>query len=132
MQHPFLTRDMRAVSLEQKKWRPSAENQTNDEMIIRNRMRADFLTQHVRCAILRHERRTVRVMTDCPITRQLLSAMLRQRKYTVTVGSSSNFQNQGTPMAGWCDGLVAPSRTHDPSPLPASLAMTPLAARIAC
>ena len=115
MRHPFLTTDARARHLTEKKWRLSDGGQIDEETVLRIRMHADFLTQHVRCAILRHERRTVRVMTDCPITKQLLSAMLRQKKYTVTV-SSSSLRNQDAPGPSRCDGLVAFSRTHDPSP----------------
>lgn len=53
-------------------------------------MRAEFLTHHVRCEILRRNTKTVLVMTDCPITRQLLSTLLWLKKYKVVMRSSSD------------------------------------------
>eukprot|EP00959_Pyramimonas_sp_CCMP1952_P004258 89544-Pyramimonas_sp.AAC.1 len=53
-------------------------------------MRAEFLTHHIRCEILRRQCKTVFVLTDCPITRQLLSALLRLKLYTVMLHPTSD------------------------------------------
>ena len=58
-----------------------------------HKMRAEFLTHHVRCEILRRNTKTVLVMTDCPITRQLLSTLLWLKKYKVVMRSSSDAEN---------------------------------------
>ena len=53
-------------------------------------MRADFLTHRIRCEILRRQCKMVYVLTDCPITRQLLSALLRLKLYTVVLQPTSD------------------------------------------
>lgn len=114
MMHPFLTQEAETASTS-KKWRQSLESHLEEEAVLRNRMRADFLMQHVRCAILRHERRTVRAMTNCPITKQLLCAMLRQKKYAITASVFPNSQDDhgGAQKPSRCDdGLVTLWRTR--------------------
>ncbi|KAK3261603.1 hypothetical protein CYMTET_29495 [Cymbomonas tetramitiformis] len=46
-------------------------------------MRADFLIQRCRCEILRRNCATVRLHTDCAITRQLVSTFLRMKQYEI-------------------------------------------------
>eukprot|EP00240_Pyramimonas_obovata_P003197 CAMPEP_0118920700 /NCGR_PEP_ID=MMETSP1169-20130426/137_1 /TAXON_ID=36882 /ORGANISM="Pyramimonas obovata, Strain CCMP722" /LENGTH=623 /DNA_ID=CAMNT_0006861269 /DNA_START=296 /DNA_END=2167 /DNA_ORIENTATION=+ len=55
-------------------------------------MQAEFLTHHIRCEILRRQCKTVFVLTDCPITRQLLSALLRLKQYTVMLQPTSSVE----------------------------------------
>eukprot|EP00241_Pyramimonas_parkeae_P000858 CAMPEP_0114249754 /NCGR_PEP_ID=MMETSP0058-20121206/14321_1 /TAXON_ID=36894 /ORGANISM="Pyramimonas parkeae, CCMP726" /LENGTH=602 /DNA_ID=CAMNT_0001363341 /DNA_START=490 /DNA_END=2299 /DNA_ORIENTATION=- len=62
----------------------------DDDKTMVAKMRAEFLTHHVRCEILRRNTKTVLVMTDCPITRQLLSTLLWLKKYKVVMRSSSD------------------------------------------
>lgn len=70
----------------------SQRSDDEDKMAV-YKMRAEFLTHHVRCEILRRNTKTVLVMTDCPVTRQLLSTLLWLKKYKVVMRSSSDAAN---------------------------------------
>lgn len=71
----------------------SLRGQEDEDKLTVYRMRAEFLTHHVRCEILRRNTKTVLVMTDCPITRQLLSTLLWLKKYKVIMRSSADAKN---------------------------------------
>lgn len=60
------------------------------DKILSNSMRAEFHKHHIRCEILRRQTKIVYVMTDCPITRQLLSALLSLKQYRVVVQPTSS------------------------------------------